>query len=164
MDALVEYEILLVLLLLGVALGAVPLIVPRLISPRYSGPKTEEVYECGVDTVGSAWIRFGMAYYLFALIFVAFEVDVLYLFPVALVGAATAAAARTEIHVMENNNGRMTMDRVDSLNIAAGATLELKSGASHLMLLQLLRPLKAGDEVTIELDRIGRLTNPVVDA
>ena len=85
MDALVEYEILLVLLLLGVVLGAVPLVVPRLISPRYHGPKTDEVYECGVDTVGSAWIRFGMAYYLFALIFVAFEVDVLYLFPVAVV-------------------------------------------------------------------------------
>ena len=85
MDSLVEYQILVVLLVLGVALGAVPLIVPRLISPRYSGPKTDEVYECGVDTVGSAWIRFGLAYYLFALIFVAFEVDVLYLFPVALV-------------------------------------------------------------------------------
>jgi len=85
--------------------------------------------------------------------------------PVALVGAATAAAARTEIHVMENNNGRMTMDRVDSLNIAAGATLELKSGASHLMLLQLLRPLKAGGEVELAL-RFGdgsehKITAPV---
>ena len=84
---------------------------------------------------------------------------------VALVGAATAAAARTEIHVMENNNGRMTMDRVDSLNIAAGATLELKSGASHLMLLQLLRPLKAGDQVELAL-RFGdgsehKITAPV---
>ena len=71
--------------------------------------------------------------------------------PIAIVGVATAVAARTEIHVMETKNGRMTMDRVDSLNIAAGATLELKSGASHLMLLQLLRPLKAGDEVELTL-------------
>ena len=66
---------------------------------------------------------------------------------------------------MENNNGRMTMDRVDSLNIAAGATLELKSGASHLMLLQLLRPLKAGDQVELAL-RFGdgsehKITAPV---
>ena len=71
--------------------------------------------------------------------------------PVALVGAATASAARTEIHVMETRNGRMTMDRVDSLNIAAGASLKLKSGGSHLMLLQLLQPLKAGDEVELAL-------------
>ena len=45
----------------------------------------------------------------------------------------------------------MTMDRVDSLNIAAGASLKLKSGGSHLMLLQLLQPLKAGDEVELAL-------------
>ena len=44
-----------------------------------------EIYECGVDTIGSAWIRFDIAYYLFALIFVAFEVDVLYILPVAVV-------------------------------------------------------------------------------
>lgn len=85
MDGIHEYELLVGFLLLGVVVGGVPLIVPRLISPRYRGVKTDETYECGVDTVGSAWIRFGISYYLFALIFVAFEVDVLYLFPVALV-------------------------------------------------------------------------------
>jgi NADH-quinone oxidoreductase subunit A len=63
----------------------VPLIIPRLISPRYMGEKTDETYECGVDTIGSSWIRFSVSFYLFALIFVALEVDVLYLFPIALV-------------------------------------------------------------------------------
>ena len=47
--------------------------------------KTDETYECGVDTIGSSWIRFSVSFYLFALIFVAFEVDVLYLFPIAVV-------------------------------------------------------------------------------
>ncbi len=70
---------------IGFVLGAFALLVPTLIAPRYKGKDTQETYECGVDTVGSAWIRFGISFYLFALIFVAFEVDILYLLPVALV-------------------------------------------------------------------------------
>ena len=70
-------------IVIGVALGLVVLILPQLLSPRYIGKTTEETYECGVDTVGSAWMRFSINYYVFALIFVAFEVDILYLFPVA---------------------------------------------------------------------------------
>jgi len=73
------------LLVLGAVLAVIPLAIPRLISPRYHGAETRDTYECGIDTIGSAWIRFSIAYYVFALIFVAFEVDALYLFPVALV-------------------------------------------------------------------------------
>ena len=69
----------------GLILGALPVILPLFISPRSRGQKTQETYECGVDTIGSAWIRFDIAYYLFALIFVAFEVDVLYILPVAVI-------------------------------------------------------------------------------
>ena len=85
MDGIEEYAVLSGFLLLGLMIGAVPLLVPRLVSPRYRGPKTHDTYECGVDTQGSAWMRFSVSYYLFALIFVAFEVDVLYLFPVVLI-------------------------------------------------------------------------------
>ena len=80
-----QYALLAGFLGLGFLMGAVPLILPRLISPRYQGRDTEKTYECGVDTYGTAWVRFSVSYYLFALIFVAFEVDILYLFPVALV-------------------------------------------------------------------------------
>lgn len=79
-----EYRLFGALLLLGGILGAVPLILPLLIAPRSHGRKTHDTYECGMDTIGSAWIRFSILFYLFALIFVAFEVDVLYLIPVAL--------------------------------------------------------------------------------
>jgi NAD(P)H-quinone oxidoreductase subunit 3 len=43
-----------------------------------------ETYESGMPAIGSAWIQFSVAYYIYALIFLAFDVDVLYLFPVAL--------------------------------------------------------------------------------
>ena len=47
--------------------------------------KTEQLVECGMDPIGDAWIRYSAVYYLYALIFVAFAVDVLFLIPVALV-------------------------------------------------------------------------------
>jgi len=80
-----DYRLLSGLVFFAMLAAAVPLLLPLVIAPRYHGRKTEDTYECGVDTIGTAWTRFSVAFYLFALIFVAFEVDVLYLFPVALV-------------------------------------------------------------------------------
>ena len=80
-----EYGLFGALLLAGFVFGVIPCVVPLVLAPRSRGKKTRDTYECGVDTIGSAWIRFDISYYLFALIFVVFEVDVLYILPVALV-------------------------------------------------------------------------------
>jgi len=70
----------------GAVLFAIgPFIIANLIAPRAEQPKTRSIYECGMEPIGSAWIRFGAVFYLYALMFLAFAVDVLYLFPVALV-------------------------------------------------------------------------------
>jgi NAD(P)H-quinone oxidoreductase subunit 3 len=71
-------------LLVGVVFAVVPLILSSLIVKRSAGVRREETYESGMETIGSAWIQFTAAYYTYALIFLAFDVDVLYLFPVAL--------------------------------------------------------------------------------
>ncbi|MCL7488097.1 MAG: NADH-quinone oxidoreductase subunit A [Desulfobulbaceae bacterium] len=67
--------------------GFGPIIIVKLISPsshtRNIENKTGQFIECGIEPIGSAWIRFGIVYYLYALIFLAFDVDVLFLFPVA---------------------------------------------------------------------------------
>ncbi len=52
---------------------------------RNTANKTGQFIECGVEPIGDAWIRYSAVYYLYALVFVAFAVDVLYLIPVALV-------------------------------------------------------------------------------
>lgn len=65
----------------GFALG--PLITAALISPRASGGDMGMPYECGNRPYGPAWTNFGISYYVYALLFIAFDVDVLYLFPVA---------------------------------------------------------------------------------
>jgi NAD(P)H-quinone oxidoreductase subunit 3 len=71
-------------LLVGVVFAVTPLIISMLIVKRSGGKQREETYESGMTTIGSAWIQFSVAYYIYALIFLAFDVDVLYLFPVAL--------------------------------------------------------------------------------
>ena len=65
-----------------------PFVVVHLLAARKTrsyANKTGQVVECGMDPIGDAWIRYSAAYYLYALIFVAFAVDVLFLIPVALV-------------------------------------------------------------------------------
>lgn len=52
---------------------------------RQTSNKMGQFIECGMEPIGDAWIRYSAVYYLYALVFVAFAVDVLYLFPVALV-------------------------------------------------------------------------------
>jgi NADH:ubiquinone oxidoreductase subunit 3 (subunit A) len=74
---------LIVFLLAGVLFAAGPLLISRLIAPRFKGGDITMPYECGITPQGSAWTRFGVNYYFYALIFLAFEVDILYLFPVA---------------------------------------------------------------------------------
>jgi len=67
--------------------GFGPIIIVKLLSPtsltRNVADKSGQFIECGMDPIGSAWIRFGIVYYLYALIFLAFDVDILFLFPVA---------------------------------------------------------------------------------
>lgn len=70
-------------LVAGLAFAVVPLVISRLIVKRSAGALRAQTYESGMETIGSAWIRFSVAYYIYALIFLAFDVDVLYLFPVA---------------------------------------------------------------------------------
>lgn len=71
---------------LGFALG--PFLVVwalALRGTRQTAHKTGQYIECGMEPIGDAWIRYSAAYYLYALVFVAFAVDVLFLIPVALI-------------------------------------------------------------------------------
>ena len=72
----------------GLVFAMGPFVVVHLLSARKTrayANKTDQLIECGMDPIGDAWIRYSAVYYLYALIFVAFAVDVLFLIPVALV-------------------------------------------------------------------------------
>jgi len=73
----------------GLAFAAGPFVLVFFLAPRattrQTADKTGQFIECGMEPIGDAWIRYSAVYYLYALVFVAFAVDVLYLIPVTLV-------------------------------------------------------------------------------
>ncbi|MBN1203120.1 MAG: NADH-quinone oxidoreductase subunit A [Anaerolineae bacterium] len=71
-------------LMAGWMLPVVPLLLGYWLAPRRPNPVKKQIYECGVQTVGSAWVQFRAQYYVFALVFVAFDVELVFLFPWAL--------------------------------------------------------------------------------
>lgn len=76
-----------ILVFVGLAVGfvAVTLLVGRLIRPRIPEINKDVAYECGEKPVGDAWIQFNFRFYLVAIIFVIFDVEVAFMFPVATV-------------------------------------------------------------------------------
>jgi len=80
-----DYTVVLVFLVIatGMALGA--LAASWLIRPSKPSPDKGLVYECGERPVGEAWVQYNARYYLFALLFVIFDVEVLFLVPWAVI-------------------------------------------------------------------------------
>ncbi|RPI79265.1 MAG: NADH-quinone oxidoreductase subunit A [Desulfobacteraceae bacterium] len=76
-----DYFFVLAFVVVGIIFGFVPIVISLFISPRTRGVDKLTTYESGMTPIGQAWIQFGVAYYLYALIFLAFDVDVLFLFP-----------------------------------------------------------------------------------
>lgn len=73
-----------------------------------------------------------------------------------LVGADSTAAAHTEIHEMQMAGNVMKMRAIDSLDLPAGKMVELKPGSYHLMLFDLKKPLRPGDEIPLTLSFEGK--------
>lgn len=71
------------MLIAAVLLMGVALVGAALLRPKKPTKAKLETYECGMETVGDAWVQFRVQYYLFALIFVLFDVGGVLLFPFA---------------------------------------------------------------------------------
>lgn len=83
-----------------------------------------------------------------------------------LVRATTPRAATVQIHETQMADGMMQMREVDGLNLPPGATVRLEPGGTHLMLVDLPRPLVAGERVPLILHfaRAGQVTVELVVA
>ena len=77
--------LLVVVILTAIALVAVALGIANAISPRSFNPQKGEAYECGIPTRGKSWMQFKVGYYLFAILFLMFDVETVFLFPWAAV-------------------------------------------------------------------------------
>jgi NADH-quinone oxidoreductase subunit A len=80
-----QFASVLVFLILGVALVALMTGLSWLLRPHNPEPGKLATYECGEPPTGSAWINFNIRFYLVALIFVIFDVEVAFIYPVSVV-------------------------------------------------------------------------------
>jgi NADH-quinone oxidoreductase subunit A len=87
------------LLLVAIVFAVAPLIVVRIIAPRKRSLAKGDTYECGVRTYGETWVRFRIQYYIYALMFVVFDIEVVFLFPWAVSYAGLGRFALVEMVV-----------------------------------------------------------------
>ncbi|MDR1226927.1 MAG: NADH-quinone oxidoreductase subunit A [Prevotellaceae bacterium] len=78
-------------------LVAAALAVSMLLAPRSYNPQKGEPYECGIPTKGTSWMQFKVGYYLFAILFLMFDVEAIFLFPWAVVLRELGAAGLVNI-------------------------------------------------------------------
>lgn len=75
----------LVVFLTGIALVCAGLGMALLLSPKSFNPQKGEPYECGIPTHGTSWMQFKVGYYLYAILYLMFDVEAIFLFPWATV-------------------------------------------------------------------------------
>lgn len=80
-----EFEKVLVFFILGIVFVGVGIFVAWLLRPHRPNSEKHSVYECGEVPIGESWIRFNIRFYLVALIFILFDVELVLLFPWAVV-------------------------------------------------------------------------------
>lgn len=88
-----------IFLILGVAFVLFNFLLSRLIRPSAPNDIKLSTYECGESTIGPSWIQFNVRFYIFCLIFVIFDVEVVFLFPWALVFQSLGMFAFVEMIV-----------------------------------------------------------------
>ena len=99
MDSTYAQQYLFVGLLTGVAivLGAAPLLLAKFIAPKKPGHTKQAPYECGLESEGDPWVQFRVQYYVYALLFVIFDVEVVFIYPWALVWKGLGPAVFAEM-------------------------------------------------------------------
>lgn len=90
-------EAIILLVIVGLAMVGGATAVSYFISPKVSSLLKRETYECGIETQGSAWIQFKVGYYLFAMLFLIFDVETLFIVPWAVVMKDVGMVAFVEI-------------------------------------------------------------------
>jgi NADH-quinone oxidoreductase subunit A len=82
---LTSYSAILAFLLIVVGFVAVNLVLWKIIRPSRFSEEKLTTYECGENPTGSAWIQFNIRFYVFALLFIIFDVEAVFLLPWAVV-------------------------------------------------------------------------------
>ena len=93
------YAVVYAMVLLGIAFAAVTLIAAKLLRPRVEYARKLSTYECGMPAVGTTEVKLNIRFYVFALLFVLFDVETLYVYPWAVTARGSGRAALAEMAV-----------------------------------------------------------------
>jgi NADH-quinone oxidoreductase subunit A len=88
---------LIVLIIAAVAFSGIAILISRFVLKASTNKQKGEPYECGIPTKGKTWIQLNVGYYLFALIFLVFDVELVFLYPWAVVAKKLGWIALVEI-------------------------------------------------------------------
>ena len=80
-----DFAMVLVFAVAAIGFALTNLLIGALLRPRFPNPEKEMIYECGETPIGTAWFNFNPRFYIIALVFVVFEVEIALTIPVALV-------------------------------------------------------------------------------
>ena len=92
-------QALILFFLVGLILVGVVILFSGLVAPRSTCPQKFDPYECGIPTKGTTWLQFNVGYYLFAILFLIFDAEIVFLFPWAVVMREVGMVAFIEISV-----------------------------------------------------------------
>ena len=82
---LAEYFPILLFILVGIGVGAAPMVLGKLLAPNRPDPEKLSPYECGFEAFEDARMKFDVRYYLVAILFILFDLEIAFLFPWAVV-------------------------------------------------------------------------------
>ncbi len=88
---------LILLTICGIAFAGGGIVVSKIVAKTSKNSQKGETYECGIPTTGTSWIQFNVGYYLFALIFLVFDVELVFMYPWATVVKEVGMTAFVEI-------------------------------------------------------------------
>ena len=88
---------LIVLIIAALSFSGIAILIAKVVTKATKNKQKGEAIECGIPTVGPSWVQFNVGYYLFALLFLIFDVELIFLFPWAVVVKQTGWLAFIEI-------------------------------------------------------------------
>jgi NADH-quinone oxidoreductase subunit A len=94
-----SYGIIVAVIVAGAGLVAVALLTARALAPHRPLPEKLTTYECGIDPVGEGWSQSQIRYYIYAFLFVIFDVESVFLFPWAVIFERLGYAAVVEMGI-----------------------------------------------------------------
>jgi len=94
-----HYLFVVVFLAVAVGFPLAPLILARILAPRKSGQTKNDIYECGLVSKGDAWVQFRVGYYIYALVYVIFAVETVFLYPWAVAFSGLGFATFVEMMI-----------------------------------------------------------------